>query len=47
LARVKTISFVSGKGGTGKTTLTLLLGLALLHSGRRVRFVDLDPQRSP
>jgi chromosome partitioning protein len=46
LARVKTIAFVSGKGGTGKTTLTLLLGLALLRAGRRVRFVDLDPQRS-
>jgi chromosome partitioning protein len=46
LVRVKTISFVSGKGGTGKTTLTLLLGLALLRCGRRVRFVDLDPQRS-
>ena len=43
---MKTIAFVSGKGGTGKTTLTLLLGLALLRSGRRVRFVDLDPQRS-
>jgi chromosome partitioning protein len=46
VVRVKTISFVSGKGGTGKTTLSLLLGLALLRSGRRVRFVDLDPQRS-
>jgi chromosome partitioning protein len=43
---VKTIAFVNGKGGTGKTALSLLLGLALLRSGRRVRFVDFDPQRS-
>jgi chromosome partitioning protein len=43
---VKTIAFVSGKGGVGKTLLGFLLGLALSRAGRRVQFIDLDPQSS-
>jgi chromosome partitioning protein len=43
---VKTIAFVSGKGGVGKTTLAFLLGTALTRAGRRVQYHDLDPQSS-
>jgi len=32
------------KGGVGKTTTTLNLGVALMRRGRRVLLVDLDPQ---
>lgn len=38
---------VSGfKGGTGKTTLAILLGSAYAASGRRVLAIDLDHQRN-
>jgi chromosome partitioning protein len=43
---VKTLAFISGKGGVGKTSLTYLLGAALTQAGRRVQFLDLDPQES-
>jgi septum site-determining protein MinD len=36
------ISIVSGKGGTGKTLLTAVLGRALAREGLRVLLVDLD-----
>ena len=36
------ISIVSGKGGTGKTLLTAVLGRALSREGFRVLLVDLD-----
>lgn len=35
---------LSQKGGVGKTTVTLNLGLALAERGRRTLIVDLDPQ---
>jgi chromosome partitioning protein len=38
-----TIAFVSSKGGVGKTTSALLLGLGLAQRGRRVALVDSDP----
>ncbi len=38
------IAVVSQKGGTGKTTVSLNLALALAERGRRVLLVDLDPQ---
>tara|TARA_B110000305_G_C19453349_1_gene649349 strand:- start:207 stop:770 length:564 start_codon:yes stop_codon:yes gene_type:complete len=40
------IVFCNGKGGAGKTTLSILLGCALADAGRRVGLVDLDPQRT-
>jgi len=36
--------FLNFKGGTGKTTLAAAYGLQLAETGRRVLFVDLDPQ---
>ncbi|HUT23552.1 MAG TPA: ParA family protein [Sumerlaeia bacterium] len=36
--------FLNFKGGTGKTTLSAAYGLQLVKMGRRVLFVDLDPQ---
>lgn len=38
-----TIAFVSSKGGVGKTTSALLLGLGLAERGRSVALVDSDP----
>ncbi len=40
------IVFCNGKGGAGKTTLSILLGSALADAGRRVGLVDLDPQQT-
>ncbi len=38
-----TIAFVSSKGGVGKTTSALLLGLGLAERGLEVALVDSDP----
>lgn len=38
------ISVVTQKGGTGKTTTVAAIGAAIREKGRRVLFVDLDPQ---
>lgn len=38
------IAITSQKGGSGKTTVTLNLGLALAERGVRTLLVDLDPQ---
>jgi chromosome partitioning protein len=38
-----TISIVSSKGGTGKTTVALNLAVALAESGERTLLLDLDP----
>jgi chromosome partitioning protein len=40
----QTISVVSSKGGSGKTTTALNLGVALAERGRRTLLIDLDPQ---
>jgi chromosome partitioning protein len=40
---VPTIAFVSSKGGVGKTTSALLLGLGLAQRGAAVVLVDSDP----
>ncbi len=43
---MKVISFYNVKGGTGKTSLSYLSGQYLSSIGKRVLFVDLDPQAS-
>ena len=41
---MRVISFVSGKGGVGKTSLTAAVAVSLQARGHRVLAVDLDPQ---
>jgi chromosome partitioning protein len=43
---LKVIAFESQKGGTGKTTLALHMGVAAAEDGERVVIVDTDPQAS-
>jgi chromosome partitioning protein len=38
------ITLANGKGGSGKTTLAVLLAHALAESGKAVSVLDLDPQ---
>jgi chromosome partitioning protein len=40
------ITLCNGKGGSGKTTLSVLLGSALVEAGHRVAIKDTDPQRT-
>ncbi len=42
----KIFAFTSGKGGTGKTFLSLNLAYSLAEQGKKVLFVDLDPNLS-
>ena len=41
-----TITLCNQKGGAGKTTITMLLALALANAGKRVGIVDLDKQET-
>ncbi|CAM4307032.1 cellulose biosynthesis protein BcsQ [Kerstersia similis] len=41
---MKIVSVVSPKGGVGKTTITVNLGVALQRAGHQVLLVDMDPQ---
>lgn len=43
---MKTISFVSQKGGTGKTTLSVHMATIAHNRGYKVLLADLDPQKS-
>lgn len=43
---MKTVSFLSQKGGTGKTTLCVHLAVAAERAGKSAVILDLDPQAS-
>ena len=43
---MKTLALLSQKGGSGKSTLTVHLGVIAQAAGLRTVIVDLDPQRS-
>src|SRR5712692_9312549 len=43
---MKTIAILSQKGGAGKTTLAVHLGVAAEAAGKLVAIIDLDPQAS-
>lgn len=42
---MRTIAFISPKGGAGKTTAALLLALGLVELGNTVAMVDADPNK--
>ena len=41
-----TITLCNGKGGSGKTTLTVLLASAMTEAGYKVGVLDTDPQKT-
>ena len=43
---MKTIAFMSQKGGSGKTTLAVHTAVAAQEAGQRVVIIDTDPQQS-
>src|SRR3984957_19362254 len=43
---MKVISFISQKGGVGKTTLAIHLAVAFAGQGKNIAIIDLDPQAS-
>lgn len=43
---MKAVALLARKGGTGKTTLAIHMGVLAQAAGQRVLFLDLDPQRS-
>ncbi len=43
---MKTVALLARKGGAGKTTCAIHMGVLAQEAGMRVLFLDLDPQRS-
>lgn len=43
---MRKITVCNGKGGSGKTTATILLGLALVEAGHKAKVLDTDPQNT-
>lgn len=43
---MKTIAFLSQKGGSGKTTLAVHMAVAASEAGEKVVIIDTDPQKS-
>lgn len=43
---MQVITFISGKGGVGKTTLAVNVAVALAQRKKRVVLIDLDPQNA-